>query len=275
MLDNKSFGQRICMLRKNKGYTQDELSRLLGITPQAISKWELGNALPDITLLPELAKWFNCSLDYLLNGVDYSRGYLSSYDSVYEQKEYYWGTEPSELAQQIVALNSDLKHRVLLDVGSGEGRDAIYFAQNGLMVDALEISVPGIEKIRKGSQNSGYDITPIQADMLNYKMTKNYDIIYSCGSLQFVTPKQRPDIFSEYKKCTCEHGLNAHLVFIDKPFVKPAPDWQANEYFYKSGELLYCYDDWEILHYAEETINCNSMNIPHQHAVCTIIAKKP
>ncbi len=66
MLNDNSIGQRIAFLRKEKDYTQEQMSMLLNITPQAVSKWEKGNALPDTSLLPLLAKVLGVSIDKLL-----------------------------------------------------------------------------------------------------------------------------------------------------------------------------------------------------------------
>lgn len=260
------------MLRKNKNYTQEKLSSLLDITPQAISKWEQAQALPDIGILPALAKIFSCSIDFLVLG-DSTKSNTSPYDDMYNNAEYYWGIEPSSLAEQIVTLRADNDATSLLDIGSGEGRDAVYFANNKFCVDALEISAPGIEKIKKLSLTSNSAINTIHADMLGYQLTGFYDVIYSCGSLQFIPPEKRLELFTHYKQHTSPNGLNAHLVFVEKPFIALAPDWQVNEYFYKSGELADYYADWEILYYDEQILSCNSMNIPHEHAVCSIIAK--
>ena len=56
-------------LRREKGYTQEKLAEMLGVTTAAVSKWECGNSYPDITLLPQIAEIFDVSLDYLF---DYS-----------------------------------------------------------------------------------------------------------------------------------------------------------------------------------------------------------
>lgn len=64
-----TMDQRLRNLRKRSGSTQEALATYLGITPQSVSKWERGEGLPDISFLPELAKYYNVSVDYLL-GMD-------------------------------------------------------------------------------------------------------------------------------------------------------------------------------------------------------------
>lgn len=60
------FGQRITALRKERSMTQDQLAQELGITAQAISKWENGQSYPDILLLPKLAAVYGVRVDELL-----------------------------------------------------------------------------------------------------------------------------------------------------------------------------------------------------------------
>lgn len=64
----KTIGNRIAALRREKGLKQDELSQMLAVSPQAVSKWENDQACPDISLLPKLAKIFGISVDELLSG---------------------------------------------------------------------------------------------------------------------------------------------------------------------------------------------------------------
>ena len=63
-----TLGKRIAALRRDKGLKQDDLAQQLGVTPQAVSKWENDQTCPDITLLPQLAKILGVSVDELLSG---------------------------------------------------------------------------------------------------------------------------------------------------------------------------------------------------------------
>jgi transcriptional regulator with XRE-family HTH domain len=65
---NTTLGQRIAALRREKGLKQDELAEKLGVSPQAVSKWENDQTCPDISLLPSLAKILGVSVDELLSG---------------------------------------------------------------------------------------------------------------------------------------------------------------------------------------------------------------
>ena len=65
---NQTLGKRIGALRREKGLKQDELAEKLGISPQAVSKWETDQTCPDISLLPTLAKILGVSVDELLSG---------------------------------------------------------------------------------------------------------------------------------------------------------------------------------------------------------------
>lgn len=60
------LGENIAALRKNRGFTQEELAKRLGVSPQAVSKWENGTACPDIALLPEIADIFSVTVDDLM-----------------------------------------------------------------------------------------------------------------------------------------------------------------------------------------------------------------
>lgn len=59
-------GEKICKLRKENNYTQEQLAELLSVSRQSISKYESGLAYPEMEKLIRLGELFHCSMDYLL-----------------------------------------------------------------------------------------------------------------------------------------------------------------------------------------------------------------
>jgi len=68
MLDNMKTGKRILLARQDKGYTQDEIAAKLGVTPQAVSRWERGNSMPDIEFLLPLSRLLGITVEDILTG---------------------------------------------------------------------------------------------------------------------------------------------------------------------------------------------------------------
>ena len=62
----ETFGQRFVRLRKEKGFTQEDIANKINISAQAVSKWENDISLPDIAILGDLADIFGISIDELL-----------------------------------------------------------------------------------------------------------------------------------------------------------------------------------------------------------------
>lgn len=77
MIDNNKAGQNILNLRKGLSLTQTELASILGVSHQAVSKWEQGDCLPDIGVLLKLGRVFGKSVEELLLGESVSGGSAS------------------------------------------------------------------------------------------------------------------------------------------------------------------------------------------------------
>ena len=65
-MTEETLGKRIAACRKSLGLTQDALAEHLGVTAQAVSKWENDQSCPDISMLPKLAEIFGTTIDALM-----------------------------------------------------------------------------------------------------------------------------------------------------------------------------------------------------------------
>lgn len=64
------FSEKLLLIRKNKGYSQEELAEALDVSRQAIAKWESGQSYPEIHNLIALSNLFNVTVDYLVKDND-------------------------------------------------------------------------------------------------------------------------------------------------------------------------------------------------------------
>ncbi len=76
------FSEKIKAARKKCGISQEGLAELLGVSRQAVSKWELGDGYPQTEKLAELARTLNVSLDYLLLGEEAADGQLANNEEI-------------------------------------------------------------------------------------------------------------------------------------------------------------------------------------------------
>ncbi len=200
---------------------------------------------------------------------------MNSYDAKYGKEEYYWGKVPSKTCYRILELAPPVKEMKVLDIGCGEGRNAVFLARNGYKVKGFDLSQNGLDKTEQLAKDVGVNVEVFKADVNEYLLREEYDILFSTGVLHYIPKEKRTDIFSNYKVRTNPGGYNAFSVFVNKPFIGPAPDGEPNAQKWLSGELFGYYWDWEILYCTEEIFVCNSGGVPHKHATNRIIARKP
>jgi tellurite methyltransferase len=269
----EKLARNISIYRKERGLTQEELAQVLGLSFQAVSKWENAQTMPDISLLPQLSRTLEVSIDKLLGYVSRDKT-ITIYEEEYKTQEYYWGTEPNKVCYQVLQFMPPNKHIKLLDIGCGEGKDAVFFARNGYDVTAFDVSDAGIDKTKRLAEKVGVHVNVFKADILDYRLDTHFDIIFSSGVLHYIKTEFRKEIFENYKQYTNPNGLHIFNVFVNKPFIAPPPEKEPNAYKWYSGELLTHYHDWLIEDSSEVIFDCNSSGIPHKHAMTKIIAQK-
>lgn len=268
-----NIGKIITDRRKSLGLTQQALAEKLSISFQAISKWENGTSCPDVTLLPRLAAVLNVSIDSLLG---HHSQLLTDYDKRYNTKGYYWGVAPNNLCYEIMRIKPPIKPYKVLDIGCGEGKDAVFLARNGYNVTAFDISEQGLSKARELADNFDVKIDFFKADVRNFRLETDFDIIFSSGVFHYIPVELRGSVIDSLKAHTTTNGINAINVFVKKPFISPPPDIEESELTagdWKSGELFMYYHNW-LFHKNEERIfDCNSSGIPHKHCMDVLIAE--
>lgn len=129
-----TLGEKLASLRKEKGMTQEAVAEKLGVSGQAVSKWENGNSYPDITMLPAIAELFDVTIDELLTGKKKAETYLVPL----EQRK------SIDDMMMIVHVDSHEGDKVRINLPMGLVKVGLDIGTSFPQVTA---KVPGIEKI--------------------------------------------------------------------------------------------------------------------------------
>lgn len=181
--------------------------------------------------------------------------------------------KPSE---EVVDISKRLnKNSRVLDLGCGDGRHAVFLANLGHVVDAIDVSSAGIAKINRLKEK--YNLQNLHTfigDVTDFELSTTYDLIISHGLFHFIEREDWQKLIRRMKSNTSKGGYHIITVFTNeveipedlKPFVKGI--------FYE-GEVKEYYTDWEIEMYRSYQFEDeHEHNIRHCHAVNKIVARK-
>ena len=268
------LAEKIYTARKALSITQETLAEKLGITPQSVSRWENGQSRPDVDMLPKLAAFFGMTIDALF-GYQAESFKINQYEEKFKKKNVQWAFTTNQMAREVLGLLPPCGEKNLLEIGCGDGHAAVFFARNGYIVSAFDLSEIAIEQSKFLPQNIGVDVNFFCADLLNVKISHSFDVIYSSGVMHFVPPKHRARIFKMIQAQTKIGGINVFNAFVDKSFVETPPDWSQYKYFYNSGELFSYYGrDWKFEIMKEIYFDNLDEETPHSHCMDVMIARK-
>lgn len=182
---------------------------------------------------------------------------------------YIWGLEPSALARDVV-------HRLprnarVLELGSGEGRDALFFAAHDCEVTAVEMSGAGIAKAERLAHERGLSVRWVRADMAESDLDGLFDLVYSCGAIHYVPRAERRRLIARLQSLTPPRGYHAHVVFTDAHIY--VEKGEEIDYF-RPGELRGAYEGWRVLSHSQDVIPCAADGRPHQHSTESLVAQR-
>jgi len=177
------------------------------------------------------------------------------------RKEFAFGKEPNPFLKKHVRL---LPKGKALDMASGEGRNAVFLAQHGFEVDAVDISEKGLKKARKLAREKRVKINTFLVDLDQHPIGKErYDLI---ANFYFLRRRLIPRIKKGLKK-------GGKVIFetylLEHRKLGTGGPKQA-KYFLKPNELLGLFKDFRILFYREGIFREGG----RKKAVASLIAEK-
>ncbi|MDZ7798232.1 MAG: methyltransferase domain-containing protein [Patescibacteria group bacterium] len=185
----------------------------------------------------------------------------------YKKSNCLWGLEPNKYVTQIHKI---IKSGKVLDVGVGEGRNALFLAKQGFEISGIDVSKEAICKFLKFAKTENLNVSGIVSDIVNFDFKQNYEVIISIATLHLISKNKVVDIIKKIKEHTKPNGINLLTVFTKKDIgFKEYP----NLYFFDEDELKELYKDWQILEY-KNYVKEETHSKPHKHHICVLIAKK-
>ncbi len=181
--------------------------------------------------------------------------------------------EPSQEVRDVVpTLKPGAK---ILDLGCGEGRNALLLAENGFDVTAVDISEAGIRKLQALAQKNNLHIHTQVADIRDYWFPQSFDLIVSHGCLHLLERESWQKLIPLCKTYTNPGGINIIVVFTDTI----APPDDLKDFclgLFREGEVFSLYSDWETLQQQSYTFEDEHPGSSrHMHPVNKLVARKP
>ncbi len=177
------------------------------------------------------------------------------------REEFAFGKEPNPFLKKHIRL---LPKGKALDIASGEGRNAVFLAQNGFEVDAVDISEKGLKKAQKLARDKGVKINTFLIDLDQYQIKKErYDLI---ANFYFLRRRLIPRI----KKGLKNGGRVIFETYLLEHRTLGTGGPKQAKYFLKPNELLGLFKDLRILFYREGIFKEGG----RRKAVASLIAEK-
>jgi tellurite methyltransferase len=151
---------------------------------------------------------------------------------------------------EILAATPYLQGGRALDVGCGQGRNALYLSQHGFEVDAWDINENSLQKLRQIIQTEQIDNIQVQQRDLNadQSITGRYDFICCTVVMMFLEAQTVKPLIAQMQQATNVNGFNLIVCAMDTDDIPAQSDFP---FTFKAGELSALYESWNIIKYNE------------------------
>jgi len=199
------------------------------------------------------------------------------YDSGYETCPCFWGREPGTLVRYLVEKVVDVSGLAVLDAGCGEGKNAVYLAQNGARVLAIDISATAV---RNGRRVFG-DIANVQWEIGDIRACRfdveRFDVVVAYGLLHCLRSLSEVEgTVASLKRATHIGGYHVICCFNDR-YQELAAHPGLNPVLLRHKRILDLYAEWDILRATDQDLVETHPNneIMHSHSLTRLIARRP
>jgi SAM-dependent methyltransferase len=184
----------------------------------------------------------------------------------------------SLLTQQTLRLLAERCRGRALDIGAGEGADAIRLALLGYEVDAVEVSKRGAEKIELFAAEAGARLRVIPSDVQDFvpDQSESYDVVICNGVLHYVEDKQR--VIKFMQDATRAGGINVISLWSDYTPVPECHEFVPVHADQENGIVTSSYRKWrtEFIYFERDKSETAHSDLPaHRHSHIKLIASKP
>lgn len=194
------IGQNIRALRARRLVSQEDLADAIGVTAQAVSKWETGVANPDLMLLPKLAEYFDVTIDSLFYiGENDNMLPEDSADVLRQHADWWAGISETDLTtvalprygfftptEDTLCLLGDMRGKNVLEIACGSGDSLVWMGKKGAReLWGLDISSAQIKRtdalLKKNGMKANLSVSPME---LNPGLPHgHFDLVFSIYGL--------------------------------------------------------------------------------------------
>jgi 2-polyprenyl-3-methyl-5-hydroxy-6-metoxy-1,4-benzoquinol methylase len=213
----------------------------------------------------------------------------AEYDREYRQTADYFGTDPASLLKSHHRRLG--RRRPRLDIGAGQGRNALFLARQGFVVDAIDPSAVAIEALSRQAIREGL---PVRTSVCGFESfapeTDYYSGILLFGLIPVVSRDSIELLRERIWRWTREGSIILATAFTtaDASFTRytqgsrcVAKNSFADEHgrvrtFLEAGEILECFRGFEVIHYREGTgpLHRHGEALPERHELAEVVLRK-
>ncbi len=211
------------------------------------------------------------------------------YDDIYKNSIGYFGDEPERILKKYYRLLN--KTQLVLDIGAGQGRNAIFLANEGFMVEAIDPSRVAMDFVAQSAKSKGLSIRTYHCGFESFAPEANcYSGILIFGLIQILSWSSIRQLMQKLDEWLTENGLIFMTAFTtgDPSFARYSTGWKHagknsftdsnNNYhtYLETGQIVTLLKDYKVIHHREGLgpWHRHGNRAPERHSMAEAVIRK-